>query len=329
MCKFLLEEGLDVDHVAPEYWDDELHNCLQRHYENPYGLLMERNFKRVNACRKLLLAAGADPTYKDPNKSSSKSFLDNIKTAPNRVMIELSIPPKDYVTWDTVDLAWNSGLVTPFANFHDWRNWEGMSAFLSGCTHHKTSVDVLKRLVTMGANIHDRSGRGESCLHLLVGHTCSETAPTIRLECLVYILKQGVDPYVQDAQGRTASDIAYNMLGPLDIVDGTIGDIWDAALHISGYDVAEFRATRRRRPRYYFSYTRQLFEELWKGKEDECPYWNDEPWPPLGPEEQDSDRDSVCTSYGCVSDFGMSDDEDILESRESEDDDEDGGAMLE
>lgn len=278
----------------------------------------------------MLLTAGADPTYKDPNKRSSKSFLDNIKATPDRVIKNVS-KIESYVLdiWDTVDLAWNSGLVSPFASFRDWRNWEGMSAFLNACTNHKISIDILERLISMGANIHDRSDRGESCLHLLVGHTRSETAPTIRLECLAYLLQQGADPFVQDDQERTASDIAYNMLGPADVLDGTIGDIWDAALHISGYDIAEFRATRRRRPRYYFFYTRQLFEELWKGREDECPYWNDEPWPPLGPGEEASDDDSVCTSYGCVSDFDMLDDEDPLEEEESDnDDDEDGSAML-
>ena len=278
--------------------------------ENHDGLIIERKLKRVNACRRLLLTAGADPTYKDPNKRSSKSFLDNIKVTTNQ-MIRWSSktdtsPLTDYVltAWDTMDLAWNSGLVTPFASFRDWRNWEGMSAFLNSCTRHEISLDILKRLIAMGANIHDRSGRGESCLHLLVNHTGSVTAPIVRLECLVYLLQQGADPYVQDDEGQTASDIAYNTPG-LTGVSGTDGDIWDAALYISGYDVAEFRAIRRRRPRYNNSYTRQIFEELWKGREDECPYWNDEPWPPLGPEEQDSDQDSICTSYSYLSDFGM------------------------
>ncbi|CZS74476.1 unnamed protein product [Fusarium graminearum] len=311
MCKFLLEEGLDVDHVAyekgalftPEVygWNDTV--------------IPDQHLKRINACRKLLLNAGADPTYKDPNNEGSKSFLDTVRALPDRVV------------QDTIDFAWNSGLVTPFASFRDWTNYEGMSTFLNACTHFKISVDILKHLVAMGANVYDRSSKGETCLHLLVNHTPPETEIIARLECLAYLLQQGADPYARDNEGNTPSSIAYSMMGHRDTIDGTLGDVWDAALHTSGFDLSHFRKTFRRRPRYDYSfYTRQMFEELWRGREDQCPYWDDEPWPPLGPGERNSDHDSDINSYGCVSDFDVSDDGD--QSEEDDEEDEDGGALL-
>ncbi|CEI40906.1 hypothetical protein FVEN_g1467 [Fusarium venenatum] len=310
MCKFLLEEGLDVDHVT---YNNGTH-CLQRHNGWDDTVIPDQQLKRINACRRLLLTAGADPTYKDPNNKLSMSFLDTVRALPDRL--------------DTIDFAWNSGLVTPFASFRDWVNYEGMSTFLNACTHFKISADILKHLVSMGANVHDRSSKGETCLHLLVDHTPPEQDIIIRLECLVYLLQQGADPHARDNEGRTPSSIAYSMLGHRDTIDGTLGDVWDAALHISGFDISHFRTISRRLPRYDPSfYTRQMFEELWIGREDQCPYWDDEPWPPAGPGERDRDHHSDMDSYGCVSDFDVSHDGNLSEEEE-DDDDEDGGALL-
>lgn len=228
---------------------------------------------------------------------------------------------------DTIDLAWNSGLVTPFASFRDWRNWEGMSTFLYICkTHTGSSVDILKYLINLGANIHDRSSTGETCLHLLMYGNPSGQAVTLLFDCFAYLLQEGADPYAQDNGGKTASDMAYNPAGHGYVVDGVLGDIWDAALHVSGFDISPFRRIQRRRPRYSRFYTRQDFEELWRGKEDQCPYWDDKPWPPLEAGEEDSDPDSDHPSYGCVSDFDMSDDE--VFSEDDDDEGEDGGALL-
>ncbi|KAM0562977.1 hypothetical protein ACHAPJ_001820 [Fusarium lateritium] len=102
---------------------------------------------------------------------------------------------------------------------------------------------------------------------------------------------------------------------------GQPGDVWDAALHICGYDIAQFRSYRRRRPRYVQGYTREDFEELWMGREDQCPYWDDKPWPPLKPgEKEESVYDELWDlATGRSSDeFGfepdVSEDEDQLES---------------
>ncbi|OBS19640.1 hypothetical protein FPOA_11365 [Fusarium poae] len=309
MCKFLLEEGLDVDHVTYNNGTQ----CLQLHNGWDDTVIPDQELKRINACRRLLLTAGADPTYKDPNNKFSMSFLDRVRALPDRL--------------DTIDFAWNSGLVTPFANFRDWVNHEGMTTFLNACTHFKISVDILKHLVSMGANVHDRSSRGETCLHLLVNHTPQQEEDVIiRFKCLAYLLQQGADPHARDNEGRTPSSIAYSMLGLRDTIDGTLGDLWDAALHVSGFDISQFRTISRRRPRYDSLYTRQMFEELWRGREEQCPYWDDKPWPAVGFGEIDSDPETDIISYGYVSDFDVFDDDDL--SEEEEDEDEDGGVLL-
>ncbi|GKU02493.1 hypothetical protein FLAG1_04099 [Fusarium langsethiae] len=157
---------------------------------------------------------------------------------------------------------------------------------------------------------------------------------TASFERLVLLLEHGADPFAEDNQGRSISEIPYNKLGLRDEILGSCGDVWDAALHASGWDIRQFRTIQRRKPRYDSFYTRADFEELWRGREDECPYWNDRPWPPLGPGEEDSDFDRDDISCFELSDSDSSEDEDRFgnESRMqevwSDSEDEDGGALL-
>ncbi|CZR37767.1 uncharacterized protein FPRO_07042 [Fusarium proliferatum ET1] len=58
-----------------------------------------------------------------------------------------------------------------------------------------------------------------------------------------------------------------------------MGDLWDSVLDICGYDVSKFRRNYPRKASYKNGYSREIFEELWRGSEDRCPYWNDDPWP--------------------------------------------------
>ncbi|CVK85714.1 uncharacterized protein FMAN_06730 [Fusarium mangiferae] len=58
-----------------------------------------------------------------------------------------------------------------------------------------------------------------------------------------------------------------------------MGDLWDTVLDICGYDISKFRRDYPRKASYKNGYSREIFEELWRGREDRCPYWNDDPWP--------------------------------------------------
>lgn len=52
------------------------------------------------------------------------------------------------------------------------------------------------------------------------------------------------------------------------------GDVWDNVLTLRGYNIAEFRERMPRVGQYSRYYTREDFEELWKGNEHLCPYYN-------------------------------------------------------
>ncbi|RBR17122.1 uncharacterized protein FIESC28_06624 [Fusarium coffeatum] len=319
MCKFLIEQGLDVDHVAFQWPSStRLTNCLKMDHVREDSQISKSDLRSLNACRRLLLTAGADPTY----EVTWQSFLESIATSSNDI--------------ETHSLVWQSGLIAPYASFLDWRNYHGLSPFQKACTVQNIDKKILELHVEMGAVINDRAPGGESCLHLVLEFVSSTF---VCLERLLFLLQRGADPHAKDNQGRSVSDVAYNQLGLRDEIEGSYGDIWDAALHISGWNIVLFRRqNRRRKPRYNLFYTREDFEKLWKGRENECPYWDDIPWPPLEPGEEDSDPDSDfgrddISCFG-VSDYGTSEEEYGLEEDSriqdawSDSEDEDGGALL-
>ncbi|RGP66883.1 hypothetical protein FSPOR_6265 [Fusarium sporotrichioides] len=298
MCKFLIEEGLDVDHVAFKWRSlpgSKSSNCLQ------------------SVMVGLLLTAGADPTY----ATDHESFLDSVTTHANDE--------------ETLALVWNSGLIAPFATFQNWRTRSGMSPFLKACTRLNLNKDIISHFINMGACIDDRASDGATCLLLVL--ECTDST-IVSFERLVLLLEHGADPFAEDNQGRSISEIAYNKLGLRDEILGSYGDVWDAALHASGWDIRQFRTIRRRKPRYDSFYTRADFEELWRGREDECPYWDDRPWPPLGPGEEDSDFDRDDISCFELSDSDSTEDEDRFGNERgmqevwSDSEDEDGGTLL-
>ncbi|KAF4445996.1 hypothetical protein F53441_10302 [Fusarium austroafricanum] len=213
--------------------------------------------------------------------------------------------------------------VTSRKFLRDWRT-QGMTPFLQACIHNRNRLDMIRSYLNMGANIHDRTNEGETCLHLVIEALHS---PKESLESLVLLLQKGADPHARDNQGISVSDMAYNMTGTRGELLESYGDIWDAALHTCGYDIAHFRSSRR--PRYDPWFTREDFEKLWIGKEDQCPYWNDKPWSPSGTGDDESDS----VERFCTSDFETSEDEDQSENSYMQDEwlgseDEDGGALL-
>lgn len=56
-------------------------------------------------------------------------------------------------------------------------------------------------------------------------------------------------------------------------------DLLDSALSICGKNILKFRPRCQRRAKYTRYYTREIFQTLWDGREDACPYWDDTPWP--------------------------------------------------
>jgi hypothetical protein len=90
----------------------------------------------------------------------------------------------------------------------------------------------------------------------------------VQFQCIIYIIQRGADIYAT-CYGKSCSVIAYenNNLGSY------AGDLWDAALAATGHDVQKFRAYHPHRARYDEPYTMDVFKYLWRGMEDECPYY--------------------------------------------------------
>lgn len=107
---------------------------------------------------------------------------------------------------------------------------------------------------------------------------------------LVFLLQNGADPYQAPTDELSIPCALYHghVTGFCTNIRWEHGsycsDVWDAALYISGRDILRHRAGYPRRPEYTAHYTREIFELLWKGRENECPYWVEEPLPNLGEE---------------------------------------------
>jgi hypothetical protein len=133
-------------------------------------------------------------------------------------------------------------------------------------------------LLTRGADISARDHKGQTCLHV-----CVKTAKMAEfhllqeLESIVLLIQRGADIHSIDFKGRSIFDDAYSNTTEDDYLNlGTYrGDLWDAALSRCGYDVRKIRNCFHRIPRYTERYNRGHFEQLWKGKEESCPYFDD------------------------------------------------------
>ncbi|KAJ3547985.1 hypothetical protein NM208_g1225 [Fusarium decemcellulare] len=275
MCKFLLDSGLSVDHVADVSGQDTSPEGEPLHLLQIDGLddEMEPELRApLNECRKLLLRAGADPT-------------------------------------ESIQLVWNPDIVAPFADINTYRDSDGDTSFLIACRtrDYGYTKEVFHQVLELGANIHDRDRYGRSCLHICLErlhlpHESREEFKTIR-----YLVQRGADIFATTDAGESVSDIAYTTWGRFSEATSYPGDLWDAVLSSCGYNIKDFRSGYQRKPRYssegeHYKYYRHNFEQLWKGREDQCPYWDDKPWPPLEPGESDSDDSEpssirYCSSY--------------------------------
>ncbi|KAI8691588.1 hypothetical protein NCS56_00151700 [Fusarium sp. Ph1] len=306
MCKFLIDSGLDIHHVADDRvcndWEDDVDlaimvQVLQLVSSNDQ-LGKPEEAQRSKGCRELLLRAGADPTF----SLGQNSFLERVSTVG---------------TPEAIKFIWNPEFVAPYADFKTYRSRSGMSPLLLKCGSglNGYTKEDFHQLLQLGANIQDRDEKGRTCLHICIGKAVWSRAQNLYLhefEAIGYLIQKGADPRAVDKHGRSVSDIAYTTRGGMEARTSYPGDLWDAVLHSCGYDISQFRSGYRRRATYTTSdhaditglrYDRHDFEELWKGRETECPYWDDQLWPPLEPGEGDSDdesQDHECTCRECL-----------------------------
>jgi hypothetical protein len=139
---------------------------------------------------------------------------------------------------------------------------------LSGCYQSPESVAFLLR---RGANVHARDELGDTCLHIVLKKLHRmETLGS--LDVLVLLIRNGADTHAENFIGQTVADIADER----NSLCSSPGDVWDRALHATGNNILEHRKGRLRTARYDYGYERHHFERLWRGHEEECPYFHEE-----------------------------------------------------
>ncbi|KAF2490020.1 hypothetical protein BU16DRAFT_622574 [Lophium mytilinum] len=136
-----------------------------------------------------------------------------------------------------------------------------------------------KFLLDAGSNIHARDVDGRTCLHLAI---LGVDRPWYEVEYSApnFLIQRGADIFSKDSFGHSISHDAYTRTN--EDVGGYRGDLWDAVLSYCGFDICKLRKGYPRTPQYgdfrdFRDYTREDFERLWKGREDQCPYFHDPP----------------------------------------------------
>lgn len=207
---------------------------------------------------------------------------------------------------------------------------------LQFCAARDWTPEGVSVLLDRGANVHARDRFGKTCLALCVGSLASWRpwflVPNItsaqRLaeprDVLLMLIRRGADVLAVDYTGLSVSEIAYLTVGDEGL--SVAGDLWDVVLADCQLDVASFRAACgiRRRPRYGKWYTRELFEDLWRGREHLCPYFYDDE------EGLSTDGEEFSAESSADGEMDNTDDDSSFSSSDDDDDaDSEGGAQLE
>ncbi|EEU37880.1 uncharacterized protein NECHADRAFT_88161 [Fusarium vanettenii 77-13-4] len=261
MCRFLVEQGLDVNELAGS-------SRTPLHYT-----------QFVPETVQCLLVAGADPTIESAHSASF--FLHaSVQTDARGDLVLRGMFNR-----------------SPFVRYADRGTLE-CSPFLMCCTipferscsdeEAELFLSRLRFLLGQGYSVHDEYSDGTNTISNIIRFAANQQYCQAQKDILVFLLKHGADAHSLGLSGISVSRFAYNQAlctKCREVYPAHLGDLWDSVLDDCGYEILEFRKISPRRARYTKDYTREVFEQLWQGKEDRCPYWDDEPWPEAPPED--------------------------------------------
>ncbi|KAI0101384.1 ankyrin repeat-containing domain protein [Nemania sp. FL0031] len=272
MLAYLLENGLDVDCLEPLVGDGRrslLESCVKR-----TDYRMDEGYWQIDVC-KLLLEAGADPT---PTGSGHSCLVDEVSVHRHPDMARLFWMSSHFKLFVNINDPMAPGYEPPIMR----TIWRMMHLDDAGPLSER-----LRMLLDAGASVHTRTSRGESCLDFFLLQAGIYFAYPGQVQdrflALKLLVERGADVYEVDGLNGSMAENAYTRESCYGMTGSFVGDLWDAVLQNCGYNLSEFRKICQRRAEYNKNYTRRHFEMLWEGMEDQCPYWDDKPWPPSIP----------------------------------------------
>ncbi|KAK3312744.1 hypothetical protein B0H66DRAFT_379971 [Apodospora peruviana] len=283
LCKLLVQNGLDVDEIAKSGDSVEF---------TPLHLAYSTNSRYVASnldpsveLSAALLQAGADPSVAVKGWVSVLHLLGErdaivdhqvlsliFKYGPHFVDPELRSPHIGRTTF--LAMCEPSPMnITSQGEYHT-----------SGAESYQAHIKALELLLRNGSSVHERDSNGRTCLHTFFDDSVRPPSNHYQYRwkrLLTFLISRGANVYATDYEVRPVSAAAYEK-SCRDVKYGSgsyRGDLWDSVLDACGYDILEFRKGEfPRRAEYTSQYTRADFEDLWKGREERCPYWNDLPW---------------------------------------------------
>ncbi|KAF4343493.1 hypothetical protein FBEOM_2519 [Fusarium beomiforme] len=260
VLKFLIEQGLDVDEVAYRPY-----NNLQT---TPSHIALDSDDSR--GTYEALLHAGADMTLEVSGPVTVIQTLASHDSEMSRIRMEQTFHTSPFVYTDPSTTQDRDLIPWICAECYTLMDSESGQAF-----------QQIQFLIKQGYNVNGNIW-GQGCLHHLMSKEYLWLEYLVDyLKLLILVIEHGAPVYATDAYGYQASHYAYNATCEACYLfcPSAKGDLWDAALSYAGYDIVEIRRDYPRIARYTPSYTREDFEKLWHGRERECPYWDDQPWP--------------------------------------------------
>ncbi|KAK6837921.1 hypothetical protein PG990_014780 [Apiospora arundinis] len=170
----------------------------------------------------------------------------------------------------------------------------GATPLLTCCKNasYGYDVDCFEAMVSLGADLTARDDMGRNCLHRCILYLRLTKPSTKEFEAIRYLVLKGANVNAVDNNGLSVSTYAYERILEHQWMarSSYAGDLWDSVLQSCGYDIENFRCVHRQRKARYltrsggyfqmYEYRRSDFEDLWRGREQFCPYWDDKPWPP-------------------------------------------------
>ncbi|SCV52755.1 uncharacterized protein FFB14_12773 [Fusarium fujikuroi] len=261
VLKFLIEKGLDVDEVASR--PDIGKQTTPLHLSLVHGVAPDHY--------EALLNAGADVTLQVQGSATAIQWIANNDNEVSCLRMEQTLCKSPFAYADSSDMR-NQDLIPRVC----------AESYISLSSEPFQARRQIQILLKNGYDINSPLD-GKTCLHYLMTKEINPCLDLILefMDLLIFVIENGGDIWAVDDAGYLAANYAYDITCEADFLfsPSLKGDLWDSALSYLGYDILRFRRYYPRKARYMPGYTRQDFEKLWQGREGDCPYWDDHPWP--------------------------------------------------